>query len=314
MLLHKDKSAFKDLVEITAMDVGLQPFQIEKDYYVSLILKELSKIDELPIVFKGGTSLSKCYDAINRFSEDIDLAVIFDGEKLPNAKRRKLKQKILNVLENLNLNLLNEQSIRSRRDFNKYKVKYDNLYEADNTMVEDILIETIVSYNPYPTEILNVTNYITKYLMENDHEDIIEQYELNTFKMNVQTINRTFVDKVYAVCDYHLQQDYYRHSRHIYDLHKIFHNKYFNIDIVSSIIDDVTKDRQKYGIKNFSSKANAKPNDILKEIVVKNVYEYDYNEITLSFIHEDVSYETALKTIEKIIDQEIMPETVKDYK
>lgn len=68
MKLHKDRDAFQDIVEVVAEDIGLLPFQIEKDYYVSLMLKSLSQIKDISIVFKGGTSLSKCYDIVDRFS------------------------------------------------------------------------------------------------------------------------------------------------------------------------------------------------------------------------------------------------------
>jgi len=69
MLLHKDKDAFQELVIATASDLGLENFQVEKDYYVSLFLKELAKRESnISIVFKGGTSLSKCYSIIDRFS------------------------------------------------------------------------------------------------------------------------------------------------------------------------------------------------------------------------------------------------------
>ena len=47
---------------------------IEKDYYVTLVLKEIATRNP-DIVFKGGTSLSKCYKIIDRFSEDIDLNI-----------------------------------------------------------------------------------------------------------------------------------------------------------------------------------------------------------------------------------------------
>ena len=47
---------------------------IEKDYYVTLVLRELAK--QVPnLLFKGGTSLSKCYKIIDRFSEDIDITL-----------------------------------------------------------------------------------------------------------------------------------------------------------------------------------------------------------------------------------------------
>lgn len=72
MFLHNDKELFKDIITETASSLGIDPSIIEKDYYVTVFLKEIVNIQP-DIVFKGGTSLSKCYKLINRFSEDIDL-------------------------------------------------------------------------------------------------------------------------------------------------------------------------------------------------------------------------------------------------
>jgi hypothetical protein len=57
-------------------ETGLPPFTIEKDAWVTLVLRMLfaSELSE-HIVFKGGTSLSKVYNLIKRFSEDVDLAI-----------------------------------------------------------------------------------------------------------------------------------------------------------------------------------------------------------------------------------------------
>jgi len=75
MHLHTNEKDFRELIIAAASHtIGLQNHQVEKDYYVSLFLKELSKLkNNVEIIFKGGTSLSKCYDVIDRFSEDIDL-------------------------------------------------------------------------------------------------------------------------------------------------------------------------------------------------------------------------------------------------
>ena len=60
MYLHNDKQLFEEVVSATANEIGLPIAIIEKDYYVTMILKELSK--RAPeCVFKGGTSLSKCH-------------------------------------------------------------------------------------------------------------------------------------------------------------------------------------------------------------------------------------------------------------
>lgn len=72
MYLHNDKELFKDVINATAVDLNRPIAIIEKDYYVTMILKQLAKA-KLKCVFKGGTSLSKCHHVIDRFSEDIDI-------------------------------------------------------------------------------------------------------------------------------------------------------------------------------------------------------------------------------------------------
>ena len=65
---------WKEIVETVARELGKKEEVVEKDTIQSMFLHELSK-SELPFVFKGGTSLSKAYDLIERFSEDIDLSM-----------------------------------------------------------------------------------------------------------------------------------------------------------------------------------------------------------------------------------------------
>ena len=80
MILHNDKEIFNELIETTAGVLGIPAVFIEKDYWVTYILNKLSKsIYKETAIFKGGTSLSKAYKIIGRFSEDIDLAIITDG-------------------------------------------------------------------------------------------------------------------------------------------------------------------------------------------------------------------------------------------
>lgn len=73
MLLHKDEKLFRQTVSSAALEMQLPVSVIEKDYYVTMILKRLAEASS-DCVFKGGTSLSKCYHVIDRFSEDIDIA------------------------------------------------------------------------------------------------------------------------------------------------------------------------------------------------------------------------------------------------
>ena len=66
-----------ELFEATALQLGLKPPIIEKDFWVCWTLHHIFDIEQLrdALMFKGGTALSKVFRVINRFSEDIDLAV-----------------------------------------------------------------------------------------------------------------------------------------------------------------------------------------------------------------------------------------------
>jgi len=83
MNLHLHSEEFKQLITITSQNLAIEEIYVEKDYFVVLALKSLSESDHRNNgIFKGGTSLSKVYGIIKRFSEDIDLAIVNDpGEE-----------------------------------------------------------------------------------------------------------------------------------------------------------------------------------------------------------------------------------------
>lgn len=99
--LHNDKKSFAQAVELVVSKQNLSPKIVEKDYYVTMILRLLS--ERLPfIVFKGGTSLSKCHKAINRFSEDIDITI---DTAISQGQKKKVKEAIEEVSSLLGLSI-----------------------------------------------------------------------------------------------------------------------------------------------------------------------------------------------------------------
>ena len=77
MKLHLDEKLFRQAIQFTSDQMQILPIYVEKDYWVTVALFSIfnDKIGE-DIIFKGGTALSKCYNIIERFSEDIDLVVL----------------------------------------------------------------------------------------------------------------------------------------------------------------------------------------------------------------------------------------------
>ena len=65
-----------DILDITSAAKGLPLLAVEKDWWVTMVLKALSNTRYANLMsFKGGTSLSKGWNLIDRFSEDIDVAL-----------------------------------------------------------------------------------------------------------------------------------------------------------------------------------------------------------------------------------------------
>ena len=90
MNLRENKEDFTEAVQAVSRGLNISPALVEKDYYVTLLLKELSeKEHQAYAYFKGGTALYKALKSIRRFSEDIDLTVyIEDCPTASQAKKR----------------------------------------------------------------------------------------------------------------------------------------------------------------------------------------------------------------------------------
>jgi len=99
MKLHEDIDVFEELIQLTSKYKNIPEMAIRRDYFITLVLLRLSQSEFADsVIFKGGTSLSKCYpNSIERFSEDIDLTFI-PNEKLSAKKFSKVLKRIEKAL------------------------------------------------------------------------------------------------------------------------------------------------------------------------------------------------------------------------
>ena len=299
-MLHNDRETFEQVILKVANETGIEPSIIEKDYYVTLFLKKIVELQP-NIIFKGGTSLSKCYKVINRFSEDIDLNI--DTQSKPTeGQRKKLKENIVSIIDEFGFTLDNADNVRSRRNYNRYIIDYPTVFSS-NFLKEHLIIETAVYIKAYPCERLQATSIIYDYLKQNGYEDLIQKYGLEPFELNVQTASRTLIDKLYALGDYYLSDAVQEHSRHIYDIFKLS-------DIVSldanlkQLVSEVFDERKPHE-QCRSAKDGIDMNVLLQEIIDKDIYKKDYENITEKMLFEDVPYATAIKTLQKIVDYKL---------
>ncbi len=279
------QAEWKEIIETVARELGRSEQMVEKDTIQSMFLYELAK-SELPFVFKGGTSLSKTYNLIDRFSEDIDLSM---NRRPTQSERVKSKELIIDITENLGLVLSNPEDIKSRYDYNKYVFKYESLFSV---IPLEIIIETSYYQSVYPVDKHVVGSFVGRFCL--DRNIILPVlFEAAEVMMNVQSVERTFVDKVFAVCDYKIQNMQDRDSRHLYDICKLLREVELNEEL-DKLIDMVRDDRMQ-SKNNPSAQLDYYIPDMLKEIIRSRFYESDYKNVTQKLLYEDISYDYAIE-------------------
>lgn len=296
-MLHNDQALFEQVILRVSEDTGIEASIIEKDYYVTLFLRRI--VTRLPnIIFKGGTSLSKCYKLINRFSEDIDLNI--ETESHPTeGERKKLKEVIVSIIDEFGFTLTNQENVRSRRDYNRYIVDYPTIFQT-SYLKEHLIVETAVYIKAYPCKRMFASSLICEYLERNGYADMIEQYGLQPFALKVQSAERTLIDKVFALGDYYLADAVYEHSRHVYDIYKLLEVVTLN-DSVKELVQSVREERKPH-VNCRSAKDDIDMNLLLQEILNKAIYKQDYEGITAKILFEEVPYEIAADALRKIIE------------
>lgn len=276
---------WKEIIETVAREIGRTELMVEKDTVQSMFLSELSKA-ELPFVFKGGTSLSKAYNMIDRFSEDIDLSM---NRKPTESERKASKELIIQIAESLGMTLGNPDKIRSRYDYNKYVFKYMSLFVS---MPVEIIIETSYYQTAYPVEKHEVGSFVGRFCEERGI-DLPIPFKAAKVYMNVQSIRRTFVDKVFAICDYRIQNMQDRDSRHLYDICKLAAQLKMDGEM-DALVDKVRDDRM-LSPNNPSAQLEYIIPEMLKEIIESKFYESDYKNVTQKLLYEDIDYDYAVQ-------------------
>jgi len=295
MYLHNNREDFENLIRATSQYKKLKESDIERDYYIVLMLSKLidSEYSEL-CVFKGGTSLSKCYPgSIERFSEDIDLTYI-PKEKMNDkdySKELKAVERIMTAGATL------EKIAEERNNRNKSSFVY---FGDDSSRIK---LEIGSSVRPEPYSKRNLKCYIQEFLEYNNMSKKAAELGLNEIIINNLNIERTFVDKLMSVKRHAVCETLNSKVRHIYDVYSLFQLKEIqdfvvNIKEFKQII-ILTKDTDKFYLEKRNPNPNYNPKDAYGfdkwadkfDDKIKKIYENLHNE--LLYTNEKQNFEKA---------------------
>ncbi len=225
MILHENSDSFRDAIRAASDQLGIRDVFVEKDYWVTSILKRLSESDYSgSVVFKGGTSLSKVHKLIARFSEDVDLAIL-KSDSLTETQVRNLIRMIEKEIT-ANFEEVNLKGISSKKtNYRKTAYNYNKLIETgiESGIQEKLIIEINSFANPVPFEQMPVDSLIAQYFKETNNSVLIDKYNLEPFTLNVLALESTLIEKLLSLIRLSFFEDgldkLKSKVRHFYDIY-----------------------------------------------------------------------------------------------
>lgn len=226
MELHDNKKLFEQLIAVVSQTQGMDRLFVEKDYWVTRSLAQLASSPYCEhLVFKGGTSLTKAYQLTQRFSEDIDVAVINAGQ----YSQGQLKRLIHHAAHSMSEGLEEVQGSTLTRKTSAY---YKQLYIFPSTIhtssllpirMGQILLEINSFANPYPYVPVEIKSFITEFLQtKEEYKSIIAEYGLQPFTLQVLDKRRTMLEKIISLLRFSFADNFQlleNKIRHFYDLY-----------------------------------------------------------------------------------------------
>ena len=300
---------------------GLPAIAIEKDWWVTLCLRALFSLPYSEhIVFKGGTSLSKGWDLIERFSEDIDLAIDrrffgFEGD-LSKTQIRKLRKQSCefistDLLKDLTQTFIIWEAIKecklfaqdvsdSDKDPQVIEVHYNSVVDPSEYLPKRVLIELSSRSIMEPTEMREINSILSENFPQ-------FEFAAKSFLAPIVLPQRTFLEKIFLLHEEFSQETerirVSRLSRHLYDLARLMDTEYGTAAIQDKgLYRMIVSHREKFNPLRGLNYSNHSPDKIIiipPDSVIKEL-ERDYSEMTIFMIYGEVLKFDDL--IDKIIE------------
>jgi predicted nucleotidyltransferase component of viral defense system len=301
------------------LKTGYSTHAIEKDWWVTMVLKALFQTSCAGyLVFKGGTSLSKCWNLIERFSEDIDVAISRDffgitnissknqRDRLRKKSSEYIKEKLCGELDEIlkkseisGYTIELEPATSSDKDPQVIYVKYSSLFAENKYLPNWVKIEISCRSLREPFDAMKMRSIIAE---NYPNEKFADDY----FIANTVSPKRTFLEKAFLLHEA-LQKGRIhslRMSRHLYDLHKLADTEFARDALADeTLYKTIVEHRFIMTREKGVDYRTHRPSQInfVPENDAVDLWKDDYRNMQETFIYEQsVSFETLMGRMKEL--------------
>ena len=330
LLNEKDKRAY---FEVAAADLNVMPQLIEKDFWVCWMLKILFSLPETGghLIFKGGTSLSKCYNVIRRFSEDADVSIERDflssaqaiepgKEKSNKENQRRLESLQLACQSKVNkiiLPELKQEIVSVLSNKKEWKLELDPNDACKQTVLftfPHVLTSSMESYVKsavkiefgsrsahWPVETLTIIPYAA---------NVSSGLKIDGASVRVLAAERTFWEKatiLHMIYHYPAEKNVpVRMSRHYYDLFAMMDTSIYEKSLGNiSLLKDLSEHKSLFFKANWAHYEEAKPGSL--RLVPRDdqisQLKNDYRQMQQMFFEDPPLFENIIEKLRGIEEQ-----------
>ena len=319
MRLHENWELFSDALQAASQPIedgglGIKSIFIEKDYWICRSLSLMAASDKNNrAIFKGGTSLTKAYGIGSRFSEDIDIAIseawTLSGNQLKMLIKRTAKS-MTEGLQEMNMPGFTSKGSHYHKAYYSYPRAIDTL-QVGAIKAGQLLVEINSFANPYPFQKCKLHSFLTEFLQKTGNENLIKEYNMQPFEVNVLDRRRTLTEKLVSLLRCSLADNYMTELaakiRHFYDLHFLLNDAetldYLKSDIFKSDFNNLfTQDQQRFDKPEGWQTKNIMDSPIITDLhsvwtALSNVYARELPDLAYKEIPTIKSIENSMKQL-----------------
>ena len=295
------KKLTKELIDEVSFETGIAPSYIEKDWYLVLTLCLLQKINtaDTKVIFVGGTSLSKGYNLISRFSEDVDFSVVSKA----NTNRHSRSIYKNNLISNINdskILSVDEETIKSR-DENRYinfYIDYPKEFVIDSALRNNLKMELSFKETFLPPIVCNIKSFVGNYISD------APSVEMECISP-IETAANKFSALLWRIDIKDRSQEYNHMTndpalmRHLHDLSALYPSIIQNKTFISLVAKIYELDQKRgNNLRNISLKDFVLKT--LKTIKEDPLYKKEYENFvdTMSYGENRITFDEAIKNYE----------------
>jgi len=294
------------IVEEISTELGVDPAFVEKDWYSVQVLKVISEYDSVKVttIFSGGTSLSKGYGLIERFSEDLDFRCLYEQENSESQNKRVrsiYRKNLLTSIGGMKFISLDDNKVSVASNYIKFPLGYPQYYKDHSALRPNLEVEFSFTQPRLKPELRPIQSLVSQFTGDVPETSILclSPIEIASDKLSALTWRVLKRDR-------NSSKDDPAMIRHLHDLcalnEVIQRNQSLFIETASISFNEDQKTRNRQTEEGFHDSMRSTLNKLTTDLLYKSEYSQFVDAMSYADDQDTIGFEKAVEHFEALTE------------